>query len=475
MAGPLIGMIGKAGGAMFGSQVGAALGGLAGEVLTASDIGLPLGPAGKAALVPAQHQGVRRGPRRHRRRRAALPLAARGRPPAAVRPRPVAAPAPDLLGRGLRPRRHHRHLRHRAGDGPARPDQHGGDPGGPAGRPVRAPADPRAEGRPGPARDHARARRGLGRRGRRPGHRRADAGRRPRCRRRSVAAGPPAVPRRRPSPRSSASSCVPDGCATPRRCGARCARARARRPATPSGPTPTCCRRPTTSTTRWASARTCPRSPSSATRTSTRRSASCSTASPAPRTTGRRPERRGRRDRVTLYDDAVDVLTHWQAPTEEQELVRAAYVDAPPGAPRRPVALVLPRPPHRRRAGAQPRPHPRAAQPAPQGAALVPLRRPPRGRRHPGRRRPARGHRGVRDRRAWSSTPSRCTSPPIRWSSATRAARCATSTYGSWPAPARTSSRWSARSRSTCAGGRSTTCPPTSRTCSSWSSSRWRG
>lgn len=52
MAGPLIGMIGKAGGAMFGSQVGQALGGLAGDVLTASDIGLPLGPAGKAALVP---------------------------------------------------------------------------------------------------------------------------------------------------------------------------------------------------------------------------------------------------------------------------------------------------------------------------------------------------------------------------------------------------------------------------------------
>lgn len=52
MAGPLIGMLGKAGGAMFGSQVGAALGGLAGEVLSASDIGLPLGPAGKAALVP---------------------------------------------------------------------------------------------------------------------------------------------------------------------------------------------------------------------------------------------------------------------------------------------------------------------------------------------------------------------------------------------------------------------------------------
>lgn len=51
MAGPLLGMISKAGGAMFGAQVGQALGGLAGEVLGTSDIGLPLGPEGKAALV----------------------------------------------------------------------------------------------------------------------------------------------------------------------------------------------------------------------------------------------------------------------------------------------------------------------------------------------------------------------------------------------------------------------------------------
>ena len=53
MAGPLMGLLGQAGGAMFGSQVGQALGGLAGEVLSASDIGLPLGPGGKAALLPA--------------------------------------------------------------------------------------------------------------------------------------------------------------------------------------------------------------------------------------------------------------------------------------------------------------------------------------------------------------------------------------------------------------------------------------
>jgi putative hydrolase len=53
MAGPLLGILGQAGGAMFGAQVGQALGGLAREVLSASDIGLPLGPDGKAALLPA--------------------------------------------------------------------------------------------------------------------------------------------------------------------------------------------------------------------------------------------------------------------------------------------------------------------------------------------------------------------------------------------------------------------------------------
>ena len=53
MAGPLLGMLSQATGAMVASQVGSALGGLAGEVLTASDIGLPLGPTGTAALVPS--------------------------------------------------------------------------------------------------------------------------------------------------------------------------------------------------------------------------------------------------------------------------------------------------------------------------------------------------------------------------------------------------------------------------------------
>ncbi|WP_244929436.1 zinc-dependent metalloprotease [Nocardioides sp. W7] len=51
-AGPLLGILGKAVGAILATQLGSGLGALAGEVLSVSDIGLPLGPAGRAALVP---------------------------------------------------------------------------------------------------------------------------------------------------------------------------------------------------------------------------------------------------------------------------------------------------------------------------------------------------------------------------------------------------------------------------------------
>ncbi|MFY1634025.1 zinc-dependent metalloprotease [Solwaraspora sp. WMMB335] len=51
--GPMQAMMTTLGGALFGGQLGQALGSLATEVLSASDIGLPLGPAGTAALVPA--------------------------------------------------------------------------------------------------------------------------------------------------------------------------------------------------------------------------------------------------------------------------------------------------------------------------------------------------------------------------------------------------------------------------------------
>ncbi|WP_121255420.1 zinc-dependent metalloprotease [Nocardioides ferulae] len=52
-AGPILGMLGKAVGAMLATQVGSGLGVLAGEVLGGSDIGLPLAPDGRAALLPA--------------------------------------------------------------------------------------------------------------------------------------------------------------------------------------------------------------------------------------------------------------------------------------------------------------------------------------------------------------------------------------------------------------------------------------
>ncbi|MFH5211018.1 zinc-dependent metalloprotease [Antrihabitans spumae] len=52
VVGPMIGMLGQMGGLAFGSQLGQALGQLAKEVLTSTDIGLPLGPTGTAALLP---------------------------------------------------------------------------------------------------------------------------------------------------------------------------------------------------------------------------------------------------------------------------------------------------------------------------------------------------------------------------------------------------------------------------------------
>jgi putative hydrolase len=52
-AAPILGIIGKAIGALLANQVGSGLGTLAGEVLSVSDIGIPLTTPGRAALVPA--------------------------------------------------------------------------------------------------------------------------------------------------------------------------------------------------------------------------------------------------------------------------------------------------------------------------------------------------------------------------------------------------------------------------------------
>jgi putative hydrolase len=53
MAGPLQQMLRSVGGAMFGAQIGQAIGSLAVEVVGSTDVGLPLAPGGRAALLPA--------------------------------------------------------------------------------------------------------------------------------------------------------------------------------------------------------------------------------------------------------------------------------------------------------------------------------------------------------------------------------------------------------------------------------------
>ncbi len=53
MVGPMMGMFAQMGGLAFGSQLGQALGQLSKEVLTSTDIGIPLGPEGTVALMPA--------------------------------------------------------------------------------------------------------------------------------------------------------------------------------------------------------------------------------------------------------------------------------------------------------------------------------------------------------------------------------------------------------------------------------------
>ena len=61
MAGPLMAMMTQMGSMAFGSQLGQALARLSKEVLTSTDIGLPLGPKGVAALMPAAIEELSEG------------------------------------------------------------------------------------------------------------------------------------------------------------------------------------------------------------------------------------------------------------------------------------------------------------------------------------------------------------------------------------------------------------------------------
>ncbi|NYD55881.1 putative hydrolase [Nocardioides marinisabuli] len=61
MGGPLLGMLGTFMGSMLATQAGSGIGTLASEVLSVSDVGLPLAPAGRAALLPANIESFAEG------------------------------------------------------------------------------------------------------------------------------------------------------------------------------------------------------------------------------------------------------------------------------------------------------------------------------------------------------------------------------------------------------------------------------
>lgn len=58
---PLAGIMNQVGGLMFGAQVGQGIGALSREIVSATDIGIPLGPEGVAALVPENVAGFGEG------------------------------------------------------------------------------------------------------------------------------------------------------------------------------------------------------------------------------------------------------------------------------------------------------------------------------------------------------------------------------------------------------------------------------
>ncbi len=462
MAGPLLGIIGKAIGAMVASQVGSGLGALAGEVLTASDIGLPLGARGQGRAGADQRHGVRRGSRRHRRRRAALPRPARGGPPAAVRARAVAARAPDRRGRATTPAASRSTPRasrpHRGADARARPEQPGVDAGAARGRPLRPASSP-------PPRQAALQRLEVTLAlvegwvdevvGQATAERMPAAAKLQEAVRRRRAAGGPAEqtfaslvgPRAAAAPAARRLDAVglaahPPGRRGPRRrVDAPRPAAHRRRPRRPAG-LPRGRRR-----ARASSAR----------RTSTPPCATCSTASSATRPDAaarrtseparRRARRAGGLDRARRgAGRAARPRTSPTCTRTPTACERACFPDHLTAG-----TLVLVR---GRRPG--------AAEPAPQGPAVVRVRRPLRARRrHAGRAAACReaveesGH-----RRPAARPGARSTSTSTRWLLRPARRACTTSTSGSSPvAPAGAAARGQRRVHSTCAGGRSTTCP----------------
>ena len=222
MLGGALPMMRRMGGAFFGAQLGQALGALAREVVGGGDIGLPLLPAGRAALLPANVAAFGAGlglPEDEVRLYLALREAAHARLFAGV-PwlRAHLLGAVEEYARGHRHRHRRRSRRRSATIDPSDPQALQEALSSGLFEPETHAA---AAGRARPAGDRARARRGLGRRGRGRGRRGVAAARATRCARPSAAGAPPAARPSTPSPRSSASSCGRAGCARRPRSGRR--------------------------------------------------------------------------------------------------------------------------------------------------------------------------------------------------------------------------------------------------------------
>ena len=457
MAGPMLGMLQQLGGAMFGAQVGQGLGQLALEVVSGTDIGLPLAPKGVAVLLPANITAFGAG---------------------------LSVPQDDVrLYVALREAAHHRLYGHVAWlearllgaveeyagginvDGSRLQELLGGlDPGDPAAlqqalesgvfepedTPAQAAALARLEtllalvegwvdmvvtraSKQIPGADVAA-------RGRTPspGHRRP----------RRADVRDPGRPRAAPTPAPRGGPALGAARGAPRH---RRTRRRLGAPRPPAGPG-------------------------------------------RPRRPGRLRPRRQRRDRVghvgagpagrqvtadhdPLTDDAVRLLEAWAPSEPGQERLRTEFLQHLATVPEAVHRERATRPPHRVGAGAERGPHPRPARPASQGPALAAVRWAPRTGRPLGRRRgAARGEGGERDRRpaaARSAARSGWTAilHPVAPGSPATTSTCSGSR---WPHQARCPGR--ARSRWTSPGGTSTPCRRPTTASGGWSlprSPRW--
>ncbi len=227
-------------GSRSAASSGSGLAQLAAEVLTSTDIGMPVGPDRVAALLPENIEKFTTDldrPASEVMIYLAAREAAHHRLFAHVA---VAAGAAARHGRGVRARHPRRHLADRGAGPRHRPVEPGARSRRPCGRACSSrETTPGAAGGAGPAGDAARADRGLGGRGRRRRGGRAAARAPRRCARRCAAAARPAGRPSRRSPRSSGWSCGRAGCARPPSCGGCSASSAASPGATRCGRTPT--------------------------------------------------------------------------------------------------------------------------------------------------------------------------------------------------------------------------------------------